>query len=173
MASTPVFSVIIPVFNKWELTAQCLKSLHRTTTAIPFEVIVVDNASCDATVTELDTLGHALFHDAFRSIHLPENINFGPACNLAAKEAAANLLFFLNNDTIATHRWVNPLLSTLEQETSVAAVGPLLLYANDTVQHVGVAFSCRHLLHIYQHFPSDHPVIAKRRSVQTLTAAAI
>lgn len=171
--ATPLFSVIIPVRNKWDLTSACLRRLRETTPEFAFEVLVVDNASDDATAGDLDALGKALFGTAFRAIHLPENRNFGPACNLGAREAAAPLLFFLNNDTLPTPGWAPPLVDALAHEAGLGAVGPLLLYADDTVQHVGVAFTTRHPLHLYRHFPAGHPAVRKRRYVQTLTAAAL
>ncbi len=170
---TPCFSVIIPVYNKWELTAQCLRRLRETTVEFPFEVIVVDNGSSDETVTELDTMGATLFGDSFHAFHLPTNSNFGPACNYGAQKAASSFLFFLNNDTLPTPGWAPPLMTGIMESTTIGAVGPLLLYADDTVQHAGVAFTIRNTVHLYQHFPSDHPVVRKRRQVQTLTAAAL
>ena len=44
-------SIVVPVFNKVEFTVACMESLAETTAESPveFEVIVVDNASSDAT----------------------------------------------------------------------------------------------------------------------------
>lgn len=166
-------SVIIPVYNNWELTAQCLRSLKACTQNFVYEVIVVDNASTDATVPCLDTLGKEMFGEGFRSIHLPENRNFGPACNLGAQLSRAPFLFFLNNDTILTENWLPPLLEAFAKDACVTAVGPQLLYPNDTVQHVGVAFTTSRLVHIYSHFPRAHPAVGKMRRVQALTGAAL
>jgi glycosyltransferase involved in cell wall biosynthesis len=65
------------------------------------KVIVVDNGSTDATATELRSYGKSLFGEFFRAVVLPENKNFGPACNIGAKIAKSPVLFFLNNDTLA------------------------------------------------------------------------
>ncbi len=45
----PEVSIIIPVFNKWQYTYNCLKSLKENAGDISFEVIVIDNASSDET----------------------------------------------------------------------------------------------------------------------------
>ena len=169
---TPQVSIIIPVFNKWELTRNCLESL-RTHTPEDVEVIVADNASSDDTVTELDRLGSALFGPRFRSIRNAENINFGPACNAGARAAAAPLLLFLNNDTLLTPCWLAPLLKALERP-GTGAVGPLLLYADRTVQHLGITFSIAGTVsHLYRGFPEDHPVVGRKRQLQAITAAAL
>jgi glycosyltransferase involved in cell wall biosynthesis len=43
-------SIIIPVLNRLEFTRQCLERILRHTSGrVPYEVIVVDNASSDGT----------------------------------------------------------------------------------------------------------------------------
>lgn len=168
----PIFSVIIPVFNRWELTEACLRSLAEHTT-VPFEVIVVDNGSGDATTTELPTLGQQLFGQRFRSLRFAENRDFAAGCNAGAAAAKAPLLFFLNNDTLLTPSWAPPLLDALQNDPGLGAVGPLLLYPQSgRIQHMGVAMSLQRLTHLYAQFPADHPVTAGSRPLQAITAAA-
>jgi glycosyltransferase involved in cell wall biosynthesis len=45
----PLVSIIIPVFNKLEYTAKCLRAIAAHTRDVPHEVIVIDNASSDDT----------------------------------------------------------------------------------------------------------------------------
>ncbi|MDL2306773.1 glycosyltransferase family 2 protein [Desulfovibrio sp. OttesenSCG-928-C06] len=169
---TPLVSIIIPVFNKWELTRACLESL-REHTPQDVEIIVVDNASADATASELAPLGQALFGGRFCAIRNADNINFGPACNLGAQQAGAPLLLFLNNDTILTPNWLPPLINALEQP-GVGAVGPLLLYADRTVQHLGITFSITgKVSHLYNGFPEKHPAVKRKRKLQAITAAVL
>jgi len=170
---SPIFSVIIPVFNKWDLTEACLRSLREHTPEYDYEVIVVDNASSDATATELHLLGQTLFGARFQRIRFAQNRNFGPACNAGAAAASAPLLFFLNNDTLLTPGWAPPLLAALAEDPKLGGVGPLLLYADNTVQHLGIVFEVRGVEHIYRAFPSGHPVVGKRRHLQAVTAAAL
>ncbi|MBQ7738402.1 MAG: glycosyltransferase family 2 protein [Desulfovibrionaceae bacterium] len=174
MTSDPgLFSVIIPVFNKWNLTKQCLESLKKETVGVAYEVIVVDNGSSDETKENLDSLGHALFGANFTSIHLPTNRNFGPACNLGAANAQTPYLFFLNNDTLLTKNWYQPLINLLDRDPSIGAVGPVLLYPDKTIQHAGIVFSMTGPIHIYRYFPVNHPILAHEKTFQALTAAAL
>ena len=168
------FSVIIPVFNKWKLTSACLRSLAEHTLDCSYEIIVVDNGSTDATATELDALGGQLFGKAFRSLRFPVNMNFSPACNAGARLATTDLLFFLNNDTTFTDGWMPPLLKALADDSSLVGVGPLLLYPNGTVQHLGVTISLKpDVWHLYYGFPENHPVVGKTRRFQIITGAAL
>lgn len=169
----PECSVIIPVHNKWELTRNCLASLRDHSRAHDLEVVVVDDASTDATVSELVPLGKSLFKDRFSALVFPENKSFGPACNAGAKIAAAPLLFFLNNDTLLTPGWAGPLLEIMRNDNAPGAVGPLLLFADDTVQHLGVTVGARDISHLYQGFPASHPVVSRQRPLQFITAAAL
>ncbi|GHV55514.1 glycosyl transferase family 2 [Deltaproteobacteria bacterium] len=170
----PACSVIIPVFNKWDLTRNCLLSLCEHSLGHDVEIIVVDNGSTDETAAALVPLGTCLFRPRFRVIRFSENRNFAPACNAGAKEATSPLLFFLNNDTILTPGWLPPLLEAMRGSNPPGAVGPLLLYTNDTVQHMGVAFNITTVTHLYSGFPADHPLVFhKRPFLNALTGAAL
>ena len=46
-APRPDVSIVIPVFNKLELTKVCLDSIHKVGADASFEIIVVDNGSTD------------------------------------------------------------------------------------------------------------------------------
>jgi GT2 family glycosyltransferase len=173
MNGSPAFSVIIPVHDKWNLTADALRSLHEHTQEYAYEVIVVDNGSRDETADNLRPLGMSLFGKAFRRMRFEENRNFGPACNVGAKVAATPLLFFLNNDTLCTPGWAPPLLDELAADPSLGGVGPLLLFENRTIQHCGIYFDRANVGHLYRHFPADHPAARKKRRFQAITAAAL
>ena len=72
----PRVSIIIPVFNKCELTVQCFKAIAETSAHIPHEVIVVDNASSDDTPQlMLNQPPH------IRYLRNEVNRNFAGACN--------------------------------------------------------------------------------------------
>ena len=169
----PSLSIVIPVFNNWKLTRDCLLSLREHTTGDDFEVIVVDNASSDDTPAELPSLGETLFPGRFICLRFSENRNFGPACNAGATAATAPLVFFLNNDTLMTPQWSEPLLAAMNAADAPGAVGPLLLYPDDTVQHLGVTITPSGVDHLYKGIAAEHPVVGKKRPLQCLTGAAL
>ncbi|MDQ7033151.1 MAG: glycosyltransferase family 2 protein, partial [Desulfonauticus sp.] len=170
--SIPI-TIIIPVYNKWDLTKNCLLSLKKYTPDNTYKIIVVDNNSTDKTPVVAKEFGRGLFGENYKYVRLNENINFGPACNLGAKLAKTDLLFFLNNDTVVTPNWLEPLLDNYEKINNVGALGPLLLYPDNTVQHLGVTFSLKkQVSHLYRYVPHQHPVVKKRRRFQVITGAA-
>lgn len=170
-------SVIIPVWNLWDMTRACLASLAAHTPRGLFDVHVVDNGSTDATAQELEPLGATLFGDRFHAHRFESNYGFALASNEGARRASGDYLFFLNNDTLLLPHWLPPLLDgiiTPPDTTPTAGVGPLLLYDGmDRVQHYGVAFSLGGVHHLYAHFPADHPAVNRPRRFQAMTAAAL
>jgi len=94
MVETTRVSVIIPVWNLWDMTETCLRSLAQHSAGEHLEVVVVDNHSTDATATELEPLGKALFGELFAAVRMPENVGFAKGCNAGARVASGDLLFF-------------------------------------------------------------------------------
>ncbi len=172
-------SVVIPVFNQWELTRACLKALAATTRGKSIEVIVVDNASSDATPDVCPVFGKQLFGDAFRYFRCTSNRNFGPASNLGARMAVGEYLVFLNNDTIPQPGWYQPLIDDFSKFPDIAATGPLLVYPEcepfgHMVQHLGVSVSpFVQVGHLYEGIPASSPLVRKRRFFQIITGACM
>ncbi len=125
------YSIIIPAFNKAQLTRNCLLALYQTTGGLPDgEVLVVDNASADETPEMLTEFPWV------RVIRNERNIGFAAANNQAAAMAAGEYLILLNNDTQPLDGWLNALLAAAAPE--VGAVGARLLFPDGTLQHGGV-----------------------------------
>ena len=171
----PAVSVVIPVWNLWDMTRDCLESLARHTTPGAIELVVVDNGSSDATRTELEPLGRALFGEHFQLVRLDKNMGFAIGCNSGARAAKGDLVFFLNNDTLLTQNWLPPLIQGLRASPSLGMVGPLLLFPDSVrVQHCAVAFApTLEVQHLYFHFPGDHPAPNAPRQAQAISGAAL
>lgn len=171
----PLVSIIIPVWNLWDMTQACLKSLAQHTDCSTVEIIVVDNGSTDATATALAPTGEQLFGKQFQRLRNEHNLGFAKACNAGARAARAPLLFFLNNDTLVTPHWLPPLVNSLEASPLVGMVGPLLLFpGSQRVQHCGITLApTLEVAHLYALFPHGHPLVHKKRPLQALTGAAL
>lgn len=162
-------SIVIPVWNKMELTVQCLTKLAEATKGIEYEVIVVDNHSTDGTAEFLRQLSGDV-----RIIRNEANLGFAKACNQGARAARGKYLVFLNNDTIPQQNWLAPLVQEVEEHPEVGVVGSKLLYPDGTIQHAGVVFSRDGApYHIYQKMPADWPAVNRRREFQAVTGACL
>jgi GT2 family glycosyltransferase len=167
-------SIIIPAFNRVDLTAQCLRALIANTQDVNYEVIIVDNASTDATPELCASLGGNA-----TIIRNPENRGFAVACNQGAAAATTDRLVFLNTDTEPFPDWLPPLLATLDQEPDVGAVGMKLLFPDHTIQHAGVVllelpdYPTLAAQHMPYKVPADDPLSNQRRDVSVATAACL
>ena len=163
-------SIIIPVWNKVELTQQCLVALASATTDVTFEVIVVNNGSTDGTRDLLSSLTGDI-----QIINNHDNLGFAKACNQGARSARGRHLVFLNNDTIPKEGWLRALIQEADASPEVGVVGSKLLYEDGTIQHAGVVRDSRHFLpyHAYKSFAGDHPAVNQRREFQIVTAACL
>ena len=132
-------AIIIPVFNKMELTRDCLISIakHYPESVSP-EVIVFDNASSDGTRAYLER-AQADF-DWLKVIRSQANLGFARACNKGAQLADADIVVFLNNDTIVLPGWLEKMLERIGDET-VGMVGSKLIYPDGRIQHAGIVFN--------------------------------
>jgi GT2 family glycosyltransferase/tetratricopeptide (TPR) repeat protein len=169
-ASDFTCSIIIPTWNKIELTKQCLTALAAATMDVSFEVIIVDNGSTDGTREFLSELKGDV-----QIIQNDRNLGFAKACNQGARAARGKYLVFLNNDTIPQSQWLNPLVNEVEDYPEVGIVGSKLLFADGSIQHAGVAFmrSIRTAYHIYRSAPGTDPGVNQRRAFQAVTAACM
>jgi len=167
--NSPESSIIIPVFNRADLTSECLEALRGTVDMRTHELIVVDNASTDDTPALLET--HPL---SPRLIRNDQNLGFARACNQGAETARGEFLLFLNNDTAPTPNWLEPLVEILRGDPGVAAVGCRLLYPDSQlIQHAGVAFDSPAPYHLWCGFPADWPPANEQQEVDAVTAACM
>jgi GT2 family glycosyltransferase len=129
--AAPHISVIIPVFNRVELSLACLDALHGHASRWPYEVIVVDDGSSDLTQRLLSTL------PGIRYCRSDENQGFVAACNHGAQQARGEFLVFLNNDTVVQSGWLDALRETFERWPAAGLVGSKLVLPSGRLQECG------------------------------------
>ena len=167
--SPPRCSIVVPVHGRAGLTRHCLDTVLGDPPAVPFELVVVDDASRDETPTVLESYG-----DRIRVVRLEANEGFAGACNAGAGAARGELLMFLNNDTIPQTGWLDALVSYADEHPAAGIVGAKLLFPNETVQHAGVVV-CQdgNPRHLYAGFPAAHRAVNVSRRFQAVTAACM
>ncbi|MBO5146443.1 MAG: glycosyltransferase [Lachnospiraceae bacterium] len=127
----PLVSIVIPVFNHFEFTYNCLKSILTNTTGVSYEVILADDCSTDITANIKDIVS------GIKVIRNSENLLFLKNCNNAAQYAQGKYILFLNNDTQVLYNWLKPLVHLLEQDSQIGLVGSKLLYPDGSLQEAG------------------------------------
>lgn len=127
----PQISIIIPVFNQYIYTIQCLISLSNHISEYSFEVIVVDDCSTDYTIDVLPQIEGVHF------LRNTQNMGFLRSCNVGAENARAEYLLFLNNDTVVHKGWLDNLRRTFHEHDRVGIAGSKLIYADGRLQEAG------------------------------------
>lgn len=122
-------SIIIVSFNTKDILINCINSIFSSCVPAPYEVIVVDNASSDGTVTSLGQI----FHQGLVIIANAQNYGFSKANNQGIQVSKGDVLFFLNPDTIVLEDSIARLLNSLEV-LKAGIVGPKL-YRNFQLEY--------------------------------------
>ncbi len=162
-------SIIIPCFNRADLTQRCLNAICEMADAATYEVIIIDNGSTDGTSKLI-----AAMEGDVKVLRNSQNRGFAAACNQGARLAEGEFLVFLNNDTAPKSGWLDALIAVAREHSDAGAVGARLLFPEGTVQHAGVAFNSKGIpYHIFQNFAQDHPAVLEKRIMQAVTAACM
>lgn len=123
-----VLSVIIVNYNSGARLRRCLDHLARQTIR-DFEVIIVDNASGDASLDS--ALASAPAAVSPRVIRSASNLGFAAANNLAAPQAKGEWIAFLNPDAYPEPGWLSALVEASERYPFADAFGSMQLNADN------------------------------------------
>ena len=125
--------VIVLNWNGQRWLDGCLSALHRQTRP-PDEIVVVDNASTDASVAHL-----RMTWPQVRVMTLPANVGFAAGNNHGARDAATDALVFLNNDTEVEPGWLDALVRAAEADPQRGLVTSRIVYLDrpDVIDSAG------------------------------------
>lgn len=166
----PKVSLIIPTRDKVDLLRTCLDSILARTSYPAYEVLVIDNRSTDAAALEYlaridrDTRVRVLRYDA--------PFNYSAINNWAVAQCNGAVIGLLNNDIeVISPAWLEEMVSHALRP-GVGAVGAMLYYPNDTIQHAGVVLGVHGVAaHRYVGMPKGYPGHGGRaRVAQQLSA---
>lgn len=96
-----MLSIIIINYKTPQLVSDCLATIFNNTRNIPYEVIIVDNASND---NSQDLITSA--HPSVRWIQMDYNSGFARANNVGIQQAIADTVLLLNSDTLDFHNTI-------------------------------------------------------------------
>ena len=131
----PKVSILIPTRDKADLLQTCVDSILQKTSYRNYEIIIIDNGSCESKTLRLfdqwRSRGITIVRDA-------RPFNYSALNNHAASLASGELLCLMNNDIeIITPDWLEEMVSFASQ-AEIGAVGARLWYPDYTIQHAGV-----------------------------------
>jgi N-acetylglucosaminyl-diphospho-decaprenol L-rhamnosyltransferase len=115
-------SVIIVNYQTADLVSTCIDSVLNQT-GIHFEIIVVDNASQDHSLTVLENYAQKI-----TLIKNSSNVGFGRANNLAATRAEGRYIFLLNPDAVLkTRNDLKEMMRFMEEHPHIGLAGTEVL----------------------------------------------
>jgi len=107
-----MISIIIPVYNQHEMTAECITAIREQTR--DFELIIVDNGSEPAIKPPFTGFTETTL------IRNEKNEGFPVAVNQGIRAANGDVVILLNNDCFVTPRWSERLTSWLDEFSIVS-----------------------------------------------------
>jgi GT2 family glycosyltransferase/glycosyltransferase involved in cell wall biosynthesis len=167
-SDAPRVSIVIPVYNHFDHTLVCLRSLAEHPGTILFEVIVVDDCSSDETPERLPAIA------GIRTLRNVENQGFIGACNAGLAATRGEFVVFLNNDTAVRPGWLEALVETFESRPDCGLAGAKLVYPDGRLQEAGgIIFSDASGWNYGRFGDPAHPSFNYVREVDYCSGAAI
>ncbi len=142
----PTLSIFIVNYNGAAFIETCIDSVLKSRFDGILDIIVVDNASTDDSLSVLRQ-----YEGQIRVIASPDNLGFSRGNNLASTVARGDTYFLLNNDTILPEDTIQTLYDFLLETPDAGAITPKLLNDDGSLQIPGSIFN-------YFHFRSEVPV---------------
>lgn len=151
-ARLPTVSVIVPSTGNLELLRPCLEGVMDRTSYRELEILVVVTTATRESPERrdyFDAVSNRLNVRVLTQDHRP--FSHSRVNNWGVEQARGELVCFLNDDTEAIGRdWLSTMVGYALHDR-VAAVGALLYYPNDTIQHAGsVLVAERIVAHSYR-----------------------
>ena len=131
-------AIVILTWENYEEISECLDSI-KSITYPNYRIIVVDNGSKDGSIERLQSE-----YEWCQFILNEENKGFSRGNNVGISYALENdsdYVLLLNDDTVVTENFLEPLVEAMETYNSVAAVGGVNLYAgSEEIHNAGYIF---------------------------------
>ena len=129
----PLVSIVTVNYNQSEVTCSMIESLNHISYS-NIEIIVVDNASKEDSPL--------VIKQRFPAINLimnPINYGFAAGNNFGIMKARGKYVLLLNNDTVVTPNFLEPLIEKMESDPMIGAVSPKLRFFHtpNTIQYAG------------------------------------
>ena len=177
----PKASVVIPLYRVYDfLRVQVAAFAGDPWFTENVELIyVLDSPEHEAEVAHLLGGLHLAYGLPMQLVAMRRNGGFSAACNAGAAVARGEVLALVNSDVIPTGSgWLEGLIARLDRRARVGAVGPKMLYDDNSLQHAGLFFKrdskgtwLNH--HYFKGMPGNYAPANIERPVPGVTGACI
>lgn len=138
--NNPTISIIVPLYGRYDFVRYQLSHFSSDPDFQNIDLIyVIDDPSIITETNELATVYYPVFRVPFRTIWYESNLGFGGANNIGVSVARGKTVLLMNSDVLPKQKgWVSYLQNALYTLPEAGAVGPLLQFADESVQHAGM-----------------------------------
>ena len=126
-------SIIIPIYNAYEETRECIRSVLQNTN-INYELILINDCSTDERINPL--LDAVKDIENVKVIQNSENQGFVKNVNIGIKESDGDIVL-LNSDTIVTPKWLSNLVVTAYSSPDIGTVTPFCNSSDISITELG------------------------------------
>ena len=123
-------SAVIVNYNAGMLLTDCIRSAQNQVE----QIIVIDNASTDTSLAEIEQRFSNEEKQQLTIKRLERNIGFAAACNNGIRESRFPFILFLNPDCTLSPNVIERLLQVLQSDRQIGMVGGRLLNADGSEQ---------------------------------------
>ena len=120
--SSPALSIIIVTWNGKRYALECLESIYAHLLRVPFEIIVVDNASTDGTPGAI--------RSQFPDVHVVENqtnLGFAKANNIGVGLSRGQYVCLINSDVVVFAGCLDRMFSLMQANQDIGIAGPKMI----------------------------------------------
>ena len=148
----PRVSIVVPTRDRVDLLRRCVESILGRSTWPDIELLVVDNGSVEGAT--LDYLADLESRPGVRVLRDDRPFNYSAINNAAVAQSSGELIALVNNDIeVLTPGWLEEMASQALRP-GIGAVGAMLYYPDDTIQHAGVVVGLGGVAgHVYSRQP--------------------
>lgn len=130
-------SIVIINFNTKKLVSELVSSIYKKTKKINFEVIIVDNASSDGSLSVLRKLAKKSNLDFIENSN---NLGFAAGNNIGIKKAKGRYILLLNSDVLITSNSLGDMVNWMDEHADVGISTCMLKNKDGSIQGTGGFF---------------------------------
>jgi GT2 family glycosyltransferase len=142
-SESPEVSIIVPLYQRIDLLEQQLAQFVHDPEIRQAELIyVLDSPELANSLAVVAPQLFQLYRVPFSVVTLERNAGFSAVNNVGASFACGRLLLLLNSDVLPDRSgWLAKMAAFYDSTPGIGALGPKLLYEDDSLQHAGIFFA--------------------------------
>ncbi|WAK00680.1 glycosyltransferase [Methylobacter sp. YRD-M1] len=122
MDKSSIVDIIVPVYQGFDQTIDCINSVLAAQSNMSFELIVINDHSPDGQLTY--KLRAMAKEHGFTLIENPKNLGFVATANIGLEQHKDRDVVLLNSDTLVFDHWLDRLDAASRQNSNIATVTP-------------------------------------------------